>query len=96
LIQDLSTSSKESEEIDKKKVKLFDAEETKRRKKYLLKMMNATSSNTNLVHDKEADSPKKVGTVFLHNVDVNEIGLSPANADIKQNCVQAERKIFGG
>ena len=49
-----SATSSSLDENDAKKVKLSEAEETKRRKEYLMKMMNATSSHANLVEDKEA------------------------------------------
>lgn len=58
LADELSTST-ESHENDAKKVKLTESEETQRRKAYLLKMMNATSTHTNLVEDKEAERREK-------------------------------------
>jgi minichromosome maintenance protein 10 len=48
-----------NEENEAKKVKLSESEETNRRKEYLLKMMNATSSHANLVEDKEAERREK-------------------------------------
>lgn len=55
---ELDTSS-EAPVNEAKKVKLSDAEETQRRKDYLMKMMNATSSHVNLVEDKETERREK-------------------------------------
>lgn len=59
LVDDLRTSSIDLEENEAKKMKLSDADETKRRKEYLLKMMNATSSHAGLVEDKESERREK-------------------------------------
>lgn len=58
LVDDFCTSSN-IDENDAKKIKLSEVEETKRRKEYLLKMMNATSSHADLVEDKEAERREK-------------------------------------
>lgn len=58
LAEELSTSV-EPEGNEPKKVKLTDAEETNRRREYLMKMMNVKSKHSDLVEDKEAERREK-------------------------------------
>jgi minichromosome maintenance protein 10 len=59
LAGELNTST-EAPAVDAKRAKIADTEETNRRKEYLLKMMNAKSSHSDLVEDKEAERRDKV------------------------------------
>lgn len=58
LADELGTSM-ENDGSDAKKAKLSEAEEAKRRKEYLTKVMNATSTHANLVEDKDAERRDK-------------------------------------